>query len=205
MMTVSFIGVVLIFILNVIGNSLSTMKTIFVAKKLLRPAYIIVFLEAAVFFGTIGEIAKDNNFFYLIAFALGKTAGTWVGNFFENKMALGILEISVFAKNEKAKIIADELRNIGYSVTNYKGFGINGKTRYEMKITIKRKELSLLKKILAKYGYDEATMVIREVNSVMGKISISKNESTTGEKRAHKSSEKSRCKQRVWRVDHKCQ
>lgn len=177
-MTGSLIGIALIFILNVIGNSLSTMRTIFLAKKLVRPAYIIVFLEAVVFFGTIGEIAKDNNYFYLFAFAFGKTAGTWVGNFFENKMALGILEISVFAKNEKAKNIADELRSRGYSVTNYKGFGINGKTRYEMKITIKRKELSLFKKILAKYGYDEATMVIREVNSVMGKISVSGNMKT---------------------------
>lgn len=177
-------GIILIFILNTVGNSLNTLKTIFLAKNIIKPAYFIVFLDAIIFFSTISQVARGNGFLYLIAYALGKTAGTWAGSLIENRMALGIVEISLYAKGEKAKAIADAIRNKGYSVTTYKGYGNNGLPRFEVKITIKRKEISCLQELLVQHGLQNATMIIREVNSVEGKIRVSGMESTLNLKAA---------------------
>jgi len=171
-------GVILIFILNAIGNSLNTLKTIFLAKKFIKPVYLIVFLDATIFFSIINQVSQENGFLCLFAFALGKTAGTWAGSFIENKMALGIAEISLYAKGEKAKAVADAIRNKGYSVTTYKGYGNNGQPRFEVNIMIRRKEIPCLQEILVQHGLHNATMIIREVNSVEGKIGVSSIENT---------------------------
>jgi len=161
-----------IFSLNFISNSLKTLKTILISKKIIKPAYIVVFLEAIILALGFKMIAQSEGVAFLLAFALGKAAGVWFGNFLENLMALGVLEVTVFAKKEKAKRIADALRDMGYSVTTHKGYGYAGLERFAINITIRRRELPLLKDILKKYGYVEATMVIRELESFSGKICV---------------------------------
>jgi len=166
-------GLIIIFVLNVIGNSLNTLKTIFLAKNINKPTYIIVFIEAAIFFSSINQVSQGDSVIYLVTFALGKTAGVWVGNQIENRIALGIVEISLYAKGEKAKAIADAIRKKGYSVTTYKGYGNKGVPRFEINITINRKEVPCLQEILAEYDLNNASMVIREVSSIAGNIKVS--------------------------------
>ena len=43
-----------------------------------------------------------------------------------------------------------------------------------MNITIARKEMDFLVELLKKYGYDKATMIVKEVKSVNGKVKIHK-------------------------------
>jgi len=173
-MTIGLItGLVIIFALNFIGNSLNTLKTIFLAKNINKPTYIIVFIEAAIFFSSINQVAQGDGFLYLLTFALGKTAGTWAGNFIENRIALGFVEISIFAAAEKAKSAADAIRKKGYSVTTYKGYGYNGRPSFEVNITINRKELPALQELFAEFELDNASMVIREVSAVSGNIKVS--------------------------------
>jgi uncharacterized protein YebE (UPF0316 family) len=88
-------------------------------------------------------------------------------------MALGIVEISLYAKVEKAIAIADAIRQKGYSVTTYKGYGNNGQPRFEVNITMMRKEIPCLQEILVQHGVDNASMIIRGIDSVEGKIRVS--------------------------------
>lgn len=173
MYTGLIIGVLLVFILNVIGNSLNTIKTIFLAKNIIKPTYIIVFIDAVIFFSLVNQLSQGNSFIYVISYALGKTTGTWLGNTIEKKMALGIVQISLYAKCEKAIRIADAVRERGYSVTTYKGYGNNGNVRFEVNITLKRKEVSYLQELLRQYNINDATMIIRDVSSINGKITVS--------------------------------
>lgn len=166
-------GILIIFALNVVGNSLNTVKTIFLAKNIIKPTYFIVFIEATIFFSSINKVAEGSSLFYLFAFALGKTTGTWIGNLIENKMALGVVEVSLYAKEEKAIKIADAIRNMGYSVTTYKGYGNKGEPRFEVSITINRKEVSCLHELLYQHKLSNATMIVREVSSFKGKITVS--------------------------------
>jgi len=165
-------GVILIFALNVIGNSLNTLKTIFLARNIVRPTYLLVFIESVIFFSSINQVSQGNGMIYLVAFALGKTAGTWAGSYIENKMALGIVQISLYIKCDKAKQIADDIRAEGYTVTTHKGYGNNGNPLFEVCITLNRKEIPGLKEILARFDLNNTAMIQSEVSSIEGKIPV---------------------------------
>ncbi|MDN5332026.1 MAG: hypothetical protein PWP45_1251 [Tepidanaerobacteraceae bacterium] len=160
------------FFLNVMYTSVHTLKTIMISRKILKPAYFIVFLEAIITALGFQLIAQNKQILLLLAFSLGRVAGVWLGHMIENAMGIGVVEVTVFAKKEKAKKIADNLRDMGYSVTTHKGYGYAGAERFSINITIIRRELPLLKELLKRYGYEEATMVVREVEAVSGKISV---------------------------------
>jgi uncharacterized protein YebE (UPF0316 family) len=88
----------------------------------------------------------------------------------DSKMAFGLLEVTIYAKKEKAMEIADSLRGIGFSVTTVKGYGMNGMDRFEVNIALKRKEFNLIHEFLKKYGYSNTTMLVREITSFTGKF-----------------------------------
>ncbi|QUH21895.1 DUF5698 domain-containing protein [Alkaliphilus sp. B6464] len=164
------LNLMLVFILNILSNTIGTMKTIFISKNLNKEVYIITFIDAIMFMSIFKSISQENSFLFIIAFALGKTIGSMLGNYIESKLALGILGVTVYAKQGKAVLIADTLRGLGYSVTNFEGYGMNGSKRYAINIVIARKEFKLLKEILEKYDYTEANMIISEIKKTTGKI-----------------------------------
>jgi uncharacterized protein YebE (UPF0316 family) len=184
----------LAFLLNAMYTSLHTLKTIMISRKILKPAYLIVFLEAIITALGFQLISQNRQILLLLAFSFGRVAGVWLGHFIEDIMGIGVVEVSVFAKKEKAKKIADSLRDMGYSVTTHKGYGYGGAERFSINITIIRKELPLLKELLKRYGYEEATMVVREVEAVSGKICVT---NKSKEKKALKPSKKIQPKLRL--------
>lgn len=154
------------------SDTLATLKTIFVAKRILQPVYIIVFINALVFVMVISKIVTtEEGMYYALAFAVGKSLGVLFGGIIENKMALGIMEANIFFNN-KVKMIntADGLREEGYSVNTYDAHGFTGRKRYIVEVTLRRKSLSNLKKILKGEEDEDPTMTIKEVNNVHGKI-----------------------------------
>jgi len=171
-----FVNALIIFLINVISNCLGTLKTIFISKNMKSPVYIVTAIDAFVFAFVIKSISNGDDIITIIAFVLGKVVGVYIGQIIDKKLALGILDISIYAKEERAKNLADKLRDIGYSVTTQKGYGYNGNERFIINITIARKEMDFLMKLLEKYGYNKATMIVKEVKSVNGKIKIYKNE-----------------------------
>lgn len=163
-----------IFIINALSNCLGTLKTIFIAKNVKTPVYIVTAIDALVFAFVVKSISNGNDIVTILAFVLGKVAGVYIGQVIDKKLGLGILDICLYTKEDKAKALADKLREIGYSVTTQKGYGFNGNKRFIVNITIARKELDFLAELLKKYGFDKATMIIKEVKSVYGKIKIHK-------------------------------
>lgn len=159
-----------IFFLNLISNCLGTLKTIFISKQLGKITYWLVAVDSLLFAVVLKAISSGDNFISILAFVLGKVIGSMLADYIEEKLALGLLEVSIYAKEEKAIEIADFLRSLGYSVTNFKGYGIEGKERFMITITIARKEMSLLKNILKKYNLINPNMIIKEIKSIQGNI-----------------------------------
>lgn len=169
-MILNLLGIILI---NMISNTLGTLKTIFSTKKFLRPLYIVTFVDAIIFATIMKQIATGNGYYFIFAFALGKVLGALLGDFIDGKLALGILEVDVFVTNkQKMKDISDTLRNIGYSVNTYISYGALGLKRYKIEVAILRKEIPVLEKILDKHGYKNPTLKIKDINNVHGKITI---------------------------------
>lgn len=159
-----------VFILNVFGSTMKVLNTILISKKIMKPVYIIMFLDAIVFMLGIKLVTEGESFTLILAFAFGKVIGAYFANILEDRLALGILEVAIYSSVVEAKQLADILREMGYGVTTVKGYGFNGKPRFEVNVTIQRKELKLLKNVLKQVGYEEAVMIIRELKSVSGKI-----------------------------------
>ena len=155
-----------------VSDLLATLKTIFLAKKILRPVYVVVFINALIFVLVVSKIvSNEEGLYYALAFATGKALGVFVGGQIEKRMAIGIYEIDVFFNNkEKVIDVADRLREKGYSVNTHDAYGIHGRKRYIVGVTIKRKWLKQFKNVLREMTGKEPTMVIREVNDVHGKI-----------------------------------
>lgn len=163
-------ALVLIFVLQVVSTAMNTLKTIFITKGISKPAYILTFIDAAMFAWTMTLIATGEGYLFLAVFAVGKTLGTILGDVTEKKLAVGTLEVTIMAKKEKAIQIADNLRELGYSVNTKKVFGHGGVEKFDIVVFIQRKEFVYLRDTLARMGIDNATMVISDVSRVTGKI-----------------------------------
>ena len=167
------IDLLIIFTLNIIASSMKVLNTMFISKKIMKPVYITMFIDACVFTYALKLITDGESILFVLVFAFGKVLGAYLANLLEDKMAIGILEVSLYLNSKKALKIADTLRDMGYGVTTMKGYGSNGNPRFMLDITLERKELPLLKEFLSKWGHNNATMVIRDVKGVSGKIKFS--------------------------------
>lgn len=164
--------IVIVFI-NALSNCIGTLKTVFLAKKYLKPAYIVTFLDAVIFATVMKQIASQDGLWFILAFALGKVIGVYIAEEIESHIALGILEVDIFVSNkEKMKAVADLLREKGYAVNTHVSYGYKGMKRYEIEVTILRKEFPLLEQILKTY-FDNPTIKVKEVSKVKGKITVS--------------------------------
>ncbi|WPS85346.1 DUF5698 domain-containing protein (plasmid) [Brevibacillus halotolerans] len=172
---VQLIGVVAI---NALSNSIGTLKTIFISKKYLKPAYVITFLDAIIFATALKQIASGNGFEFLIAFALGKVFGVYIADWIETRMALGILETEIFLNDKDRMIeVADVLRDKGYTVNTSISYGYKGMKRYKIEVILLRKEFSVLENVLKEYNIENPTMQVKDISNVRGKISVSSAES----------------------------
>jgi len=167
------VNLIIIFLLNAISNCLGTLKTLFISKQMIRPTYFVVFSDALLFSYTIKMVSDSSDISYILVFALGKVFGIFLADIIEKKMAIGLLEVSVYAGREKGKEIADFLRMKGYSVTTYIGYGMKGKGRLVINIIVKRKDYKKLNKILTEFNAN-ITMSVTEIREVTGKLTQNK-------------------------------
>lgn len=80
-----------------------------------------------------------------ISFALGQI----IGSFIEEKMALGNCMLNgIFTSRDNAVSAADMLRANGFSLTMFSGEGIGKSERTIIIMTVRRKNLSLVKKMM---------------------------------------------------------
>ncbi len=167
------IEITIIFMLNAVSTCLGTLKTIFLSKQIIKPVYATVFLDALIFAYAFRLIAESSGFVYILAFALGRLSGVFLGNFAETRMAFGLIEATVYKHIDDGIELADQLRKFGYSVTTEKGYGLQGKERLVLTIILPRKELPKLQEILSQAG--KLNMVIKNISKTYGKIGTRQN------------------------------
>lgn len=164
-----------LFLITALTNILATLKSILLAKKIMNPVYFLVFVDAIIFAAVLGKVTNSNGIHFVVAYALGKTLGVFIGNYVEDRLALGILEVDVFLNNKNKMIeIAEKLREEGYTVNNFLARGNNGHRRYKVEVLIKRKEFKILEDIMNECGVTDPTLKIKNLNKVEGKISVTR-------------------------------
>lgn len=164
-----------LFLITALTNIFATLKSILLAKKIMNPVYFLVFADAIIFATVLGKVTNSDGVHFIVAYALGKTMGVFIGGKIEEKIGLGILEVDLFLNNKDKMVqVAEKLREEGYTVNNYLARGNNGDRRYKVEVVIKRKEFKILESIMGQCGVTEPTLKIKNLNKVEGKITTTR-------------------------------
>ena len=88
----------------------------------------------------------------------------------EKKLAFGLLEINVYKHPEQGKILADTLREQGYSVTTTLGYGMEGKERLILTAILPRKQFPGFHEIMEQDG--KVNMSVKSITKTYGKVGV---------------------------------
>lgn len=165
-----FINLMIIFLLNVLGSCLKNLKTVFLSQNAIKPVYITTFIDAIVFVYTFKLTTTSSGYGFIVTFALGKIFGVFLGNKIERKLAYGLLEVDVYKHKIQGKLLADSLRNQGYSVTTTVGYGMDGVERLVLKIILPRNGFTDLHETLKKDG--NVNMSVKTISKTYGKVGV---------------------------------
>lgn len=169
------IAIIGLFLITSFTNILATLKTIFVSKKIMKPVYLVVFLDAMIFATIVTKVTSSTGLHFTLAYAFGKTVGVFIGGKVEERLALGILEVDLFiTKKDKMIQIAELLRGAGYTVNNYLARGQNGDRGYKVEVVINRKEYAVLEDLMDQCGIDNPSLKIKNLNKVHGPMSTTR-------------------------------
>jgi uncharacterized protein YebE (UPF0316 family) len=120
------LGPLLIFSLRIVDVSLSTLRMLMImrGRKMLAP--LIGVVEVLVWIFAVGNAIRHlDSPLHLVGYAGGFATGTWVGLKIEEKLALGMATVRVFSRFGGVEI-AEALRERGFGVTEFAGYGREG-------------------------------------------------------------------------------
>ena len=120
------IGALAIFALRIVDVSCDTMRVIFAIRGKRGIAAMLGFFQALVWIFAVGNAVKHlDSILHVFGYAGGYALGTYVGVTIERTIAYGVATIRVVSKHSGVEI-AEALRNAGYAVTEFPGFGRDG-------------------------------------------------------------------------------
>lgn len=112
-----------IFILRVVGISLSTLATVLTVQGRKVPAILAGSLSTLVYVVAIAQVVTNmQNVWNIAAYVIGFAVGTWAGMVLEERLALGYAEVRVIS-TERAEAVANALREGGLGATQLYGRG----------------------------------------------------------------------------------
>jgi len=130
----------LVFFAETCVVTLSTVRTIFVARGWKSLAPLLGFFEVSIWLFAIAQVMQNlTNLSCYIAFAGGFSLGNFLGVLIEQKLALGNVVVHITTKENAADLI-DHLKQVGYGVTALEAQGATGRVQVVFTV-IKRKEL----------------------------------------------------------------
>ena len=139
-----------IFLLRLLDQTLGTLRILYVNKG--KPLFgaILGFIESAIWIVAISQVIQDlNDPFLIFGYALGFAAGTIMGSYIENTIAIGDIVVRIFVpKDSDSEKVAKELRINGLGVTIINGEGMQGEVTIAWCVT-PRKRLKEVMKIVS--------------------------------------------------------
>ncbi len=114
---------ILIFISRLSDVTLGTLRHIFIHKGLKNIVPVFGFIEMLIWLIAISQLMKNlNNIACYIAFAGGFSAGTYVGMWIEEKLAIGMQIIRLITNLDYTNLVANlQKTNIGVTIMDAKG------------------------------------------------------------------------------------
>src|SRR5947209_8408758 len=115
-----------VFVAETCVVTLSTVRTILVARGVKGLAALLGFFEVSIWLFAIAQVMQNlQSPACALAFALGFSLGNWLGVILEGRLALGNVEIQVTTRKDPEPLI-EALRWAGYGVTRVEAWGTTG-------------------------------------------------------------------------------
>jgi uncharacterized protein YebE (UPF0316 family) len=115
-----------IFILRVSDMSLDTLRVLFVMRGIKKVAWVLGFIQSAIYLLAIGRVLTQlNNPLNIIGYAAGFATGNVVGMIIEERIAIGHIMVNIISPSRGSAIVT-HLRQNGYAVTELSGRGKDG-------------------------------------------------------------------------------
>jgi len=153
----------LVFFARVVDVSLGTIRIIFTSRGLKHIAPLLGFVEVFIWVSAIAQITKGaHNIVAYLAYAGGFAAGTYLGMYIENKLAMGMLVIRAIVPAHVTELPAS-LRKNGYGFTRVDAQGSQGPVHLIYTIVM-RKDLPQVTQIIHE-AYVDAFFTVEELRS----------------------------------------
>jgi uncharacterized protein YebE (UPF0316 family) len=159
-----FLMPLLIFLARICDVSIGTMRIIFVSKGKRNIAPILGFFEVLIWITAISKIMQNlDNYVNYIAYAAGFATGNFVGMIIEEKLAMGIQMIRVFA-HERGSELVQTLNGNGYGATVIEARGARESVQLIYTI-VQRNELASVLNLINTFN-PKAFYTIEDIKSV---------------------------------------
>ncbi len=154
----------LIFLARICDVSIGTMRIIFVSKGKKNIAPVLGFFEVLIWITAISKIMQNlDNYINYVAYAAGFATGNLIGMIIEEKLAMGIQMIRVFA-HERGMELVQILNTNGFGATYVEARGAKEKVHLVYSI-VYRNELTKVLDLITDFN-PKAFFTIEDVKSV---------------------------------------
>lgn len=154
----------LIFLARICDVSIGTIRIIFVSKGRKNIAPFLGFFEILIWITAISKIMQNlDNYVNYVAYAGGFATGNFIGMIIEERLAMGILMIRIFA-HERGNELVSTLNAGGYGATVVEAHGAREKVHLIYTI-VHRNELDNVISVINKFN-PKAFYTIEDIRSV---------------------------------------
>lgn len=120
-------GPLVIFGLRIVDVSMGTTRFLLVTRGARLPASVLGFFEILVWIVAAGAAVRNlASPWHVVGYAAGFAAGTAVGMWLEEKLALGTATVQAFCRDPRPDV-GRALREAGFGVTEVEGEGLEGR------------------------------------------------------------------------------
>ncbi len=141
----------LIFLARIVDVTFGTLRIIFVARGMRYLSALVGFFEVLVWILAIGQVMQNlTDWVTYVAYALGFSAGNFVGVSLERRIAMGNLIIRIITRREADELVKF-LWKSGYGVTSLDAQGETGPVKVIFTI-VKRKRLPEVIAIIKRFN-----------------------------------------------------
>lgn len=135
------LGAAVIFVLRVVGISLSTIRVLTMMRGQKLITVVLGFFEVLVYVIAIGQVVNDlSNIWNILGYCLGFSTGTLAGMWIDERMVGGYANVRIISRY-KAQGIVEAIREAGYGATLDWATGRSGSVGMVM-ATVRRKEVN---------------------------------------------------------------
>jgi uncharacterized protein YebE (UPF0316 family) len=148
-----------IFAARLINQSIDTIRFMMTLRGRKLIAWIMGFLETAIFVVTLSAVFSDlTNWLYIVAYSAGFATGNTMGMLIEERLAIGHVHMRIVS-SRRGVAIAEKLRKEGFAVTEIPARGRDGMVTL-LDVSVLRKQVKKVHKLAQKV--DEAAFITGE-------------------------------------------